>query len=92
MIRDFGNRQTEQLFNRKRVAKFHAFERQARRKLNMLNAAHSLTDLKIPPGNHLEQLEHDREGQYSIRINRQYRICFTWRDGDVFGVEITDYH
>lgn len=92
MIRDFGNRETERLFQRKRVPKFQAFERPARRKLAILAAAVFLTDLAVPPGNRLEALKDDRKGQHSIRINDQYRICFTWRDGDVFGVEITDYH
>ena len=58
----------------------------------MLDAAALLTDLSIPPGNRLEALRGDREGQHSIRINDQYRICFTWRDGDAYDAEITDYH
>jgi len=63
-----------------------------RRKLAMLDGATVLDDLKCPPGNHLEKLRGNRQGQYSIRINDQYRICFAWRGGDVFEVEITDYH
>jgi proteic killer suppression protein len=92
MIRSFGNREAERLFERKRVPKFQAVEQQARRKLAMLDAAALLTDLSIPPGNRLEALRGDREGQHSIRINDQYRICFTWRDGDAYDAEITDYH
>ncbi len=63
-----------------------------RRKLAMLDAAAKLDDLRVPPGNRLEKLAGDRKGQYSIRINDQYRVCFSWRDGDVHDVEITDYH
>jgi len=64
----------------------------ARKKLAMLHAARKLEDLRIPPGNRLEALHRDREGQHSIRINDQFRVCFTWRDSDAFDVEITDYH
>jgi toxin HigB-1 len=64
----------------------------ARRKLAMLDAAGNLEDLRIPPGNRLEKLKGDRHGQYSMRINDQYRICFLWRDHDAYDVEITDYH
>ncbi len=64
----------------------------ARRKLRMLNNAVSLTDLRVPPANHLEALKGSRKGQHSIRINRQWRICFTWRDGHAGDVEIVDYH
>jgi len=63
-----------------------------RRKLAMLNAAHRVDDLRVPPGNRLEKLPGDRKGQHSIRINDQYRICFVFRDGDAYQVEITDYH
>jgi proteic killer suppression protein len=58
----------------------------------MLNAAGALGDLALPPGNRLERLKGDREGQYSIRINDQFRVCFLWRDGNAYEVEITDYH
>jgi len=58
----------------------------------MLNAAGAMTDLAVPPGNRLERLKGDREGQYSIRINDQYRVCFEWRESNAYGVEITDYH
>jgi toxin HigB-1 len=64
----------------------------AKKKLAMLDAAAKVEDLRIPPGNRLETLHRDREGQYSIRINDQFRVCFVWREGDAFDVEITDYH
>ena len=64
----------------------------AKKKLAMLHSAGRLEDLRIPPGNRLEALRHDREGQHSIRINDQFRVCFAWRDGDAYEVEITDYH
>ncbi len=64
----------------------------AQRKLAVLDAAESLQDLRVPPGNRLEKLSGDRDGQQSIRINDQWRICFRWRDGDAHDVEITDYH
>jgi proteic killer suppression protein len=71
---------------------FRAFEHQARKKLLILNAADSLKALKSPPGNHLEALQHNRLGQYSIRINNQWRLCFEWIDGHAENVEIVDYH
>ncbi len=64
----------------------------ALRKLRMLNRAMNLQDLRVPPANRLEKLRGDRAGQYSIRINARWRICFEWREGDAYGVEITDYH
>jgi proteic killer suppression protein len=64
----------------------------AKKKLAMLHAAGKLEDLRVPPGNRLERLRHDRVGQHSIRINDQFRVCFLWREGDAFDVEITDYH
>lgn len=67
-------------------------QRVARRKLRMLNNAQSLMDLRVPPGNRLEALKGDRSGQYSIRINDQWRICFVWQEGDAHEVEIVDYH
>jgi proteic killer suppression protein len=73
------------------VRRFAALERQARRKLLLLDAAASLEDLRIPPGNRLEALAGDRKGQHSIRINDQWRICFRWNDG-AHDVEIVDYH
>jgi len=74
------------------VRRFRAIERVARRKLLYLHRARTLEDLKAPPGNRLELLRGDRKGQYSIRINDQWRTCFTWRDGDAYDVEIVDYH
>jgi proteic killer suppression protein len=67
-------------------------QRSAYRKLLLLDAAGSIADMRIPPGNRLEKLKGNREGQHSIRVNNQWRICFTWKDGDAFDVEITDYH
>jgi toxin HigB-1 len=64
----------------------------AKRKLASLNSAVTLDDLRVPPGNRLEELRHDRKGQHSIAINKQFRVCFSWRDGDAYDVEITDYH
>lgn len=92
MIRSFRNAETERLFNRERVKKFEAIAQKARQKLEGLEAAPSLSDLTALPGNRLESLHGDREGQHSVRVNDQYRICFTWRDGDAYDVEITDYH
>ena len=92
MIRSFRDRDTERVWNRERVPRFGAVERRARRKLVMLNNAMTLADLRSPPGNELEPLKGDRKGQHSIRVNKQYRVCFIWRDGDAHEVEITDYH
>lgn len=92
MIRSFAGRDTERLFEDERVLRFQAFERQARRKLLLIDAATSLSDLRVPPGNRLEALAGTRAGQYSIRINKQWRICFRWMDGDAHDVEIVDYH
>ena len=69
-----------------------SLQRRALRKLVIIDAADSLQDLRVPPGNRLEKLSGNRKGQHSIRINEQFRICFTWRDGDAYEVEITDYH
>jgi len=93
VIRSFRDRETERLFNRNRSRRFPpALQRIALRKLVVLDAAESLRDLKVPPGNHLEALKGARTGQHSVRINDQWRICFFWRDGDCFDVEIVDYH
>lgn len=91
MIRSFADKSTEQLFADKFVKAFASIERPARRKLQVLNAAGALDDLMVPPGNRLEALQGTRAGQYSIRINDQWRICFRW-DGDAHDVEIVDYH
>ena len=92
MIRSFRCRDTEVLFSDRQVPRFRAFERIARRKLLYLHRAKRLGDLRAPPGNRLEALKGNRKGQYSIRINDQFRICFTWKDGNAGDVEIVDYH
>ena len=92
MIKSFRCDETERLFHRQPSRKFRAIERQALRKLDMLDAANHLRILGVLSGSRLRRLRGDREGQYSIRINDQWRICFTWREGDAYNVEITDYH
>lgn len=92
MIKSFRCRDTEALFANKLVRRFSAIERVARRKLLMISAATRIDDLRVPPGNRLEPLKGDRAGQYSIRINDQWRICFSWVDGAAHDVEIVDYH
>jgi proteic killer suppression protein len=93
MIRSCRDRETERLFRRERGGRLGRFLRRAAlRKLLLLDAAESLDDLRVPPGNRLEKLSGDRKGQYSIRINDQWRICFVWADGDAHDVEIVDYH
>lgn len=92
MIRSFRCADTERLFRREPVRRFRAIERPALRKLDMLDAAPDLRTLASLPGNRLERLKGGREGQYSIRINDQWRICFAWREGNADEVEIVDYH
>ncbi|GBE41861.1 MAG TPA: type II toxin-antitoxin system RelE/ParE family toxin [Nitrospirae bacterium] len=93
MIKSFAGKETEKLFKRESSRKIPGSIQQiARRKLEMLDAAEVLKDLGIPPSNHLEKLTGKRKGQYSIRINIQWRICFEWRKGDAYNVEIVDYH
>lgn len=92
MIRTFKCKDTEKLFNDIEVKKFRNISRIARIKLEVLNAAVSLSDLRVPPGNKLEKLKGNRKGQHSIRINDQWRICFVWIDDSVNEVEIIDYH
>jgi proteic killer suppression protein len=93
MIRSFRNKDTEKVFNRERVRKLPPkLQRLAQRKLAILDAAESLQDLRFPPGNRLEKLSGDRKGEYSIRINDQWRICFRWRRMEAYDVEIADYH
>jgi len=93
MIRSFASKETQKLFNSQFSRTYpQDIQRIARRKLEILNAAELIQDLRIPPSNRLEKLRGDREGQYSIRINRQWRICFEWDSGDAFEVEIVDYH
>jgi proteic killer suppression protein len=93
MIRSFASRETEKLFRRQFSRKLpHDIQRPARVKLEILDAAEKLEDLRIPPSNHLEKLSGDRADQYSIRINDQWRVCFEWRSGDAYEVEVVDYH
>ena len=92
MIRSFKDSPTASLFADEDVPRFRAIERQARKKLLLLNAAGALNDLRSPPGNRLEALKRDRQGQHSIRINDQWRICFVWRGSGAENVEIVDYH
>ena len=92
MIRSFRSTETENLFHDRAVPRYRSSERPARRKLLLLHAALSLQDVRVPPGNRLEKLKGKRKGQHSIRINDQWRICFTWRGTDAFDVEIVDYH
>ncbi len=92
MITSFKCRDTEKLSKGTRVRRFINFERIALRKIRQLQAANTLSDLKVPPGNMLEALSHDRKGQHSIRINKQFRICFRWTKAGAEDVEIVDYH
>jgi proteic killer suppression protein len=93
VIRNFKDKETQKIFERKRSRQLPSdIQQVALRKLRMLNRAETLQDLRVPPANRLERLVGDREGQYSIRINEQWRICFTWQEGDAFNVEIVDYH
>ena len=92
MIRSFRSKETAAVFSREFSRKFHAIAQVAKRKLDHLHAATSLADLGAVPGNNLEMLKRDRAGQHSIRINGQWRICFLWKDGDAYAVEIVDYH
>ena len=92
MIRSFHDKATEALFNDRPTARFLAIERIARGKLMVLHAAVRLDDLRSPPGNRLELLRGNRAGQYSIRINDQWRLCFRWQNGDAYDAEIADHH
>lgn len=93
VIRSFGDRRTEDVWRGQRSKKLpQDIQPAARRKLRMLNNAANVTDLRVPPGNRLEALRGDRAGQFSIRINDQWRICFTWSNNDAYDVEIVDYH
>ena len=93
MIASFRDKETERLW---RTGKSHRIpadlQRRAFKKLAILNAAVALENLRVPPGNDLEALRGNRSGQYSIRINDQYRVCFVWREGNAFDVEVVDYH
>jgi proteic killer suppression protein len=92
VIRSFQDKGVEELFHDRPVRRFRAIERPARRKLLYLHRARVLEDLTAPPGNQREALKGDRRGQHSIRINDQWRVCFTWKGGDAHDVEIVDYH
>lgn len=93
MIRSFRDREAQKILNRVRTARLPAdLQRVALRKLRMLHRAQTLADLRVPPANRLERLRGDRAGQYSIRINDQWRVCFRWEAGEVYDVEIVDYH
>jgi proteic killer suppression protein len=92
MIKGFRCKETEKVFLRKSSKKFSIIRRIALRKLLVLDAAGALADLRVPPANRLEKLSRDRKGQYSIRVNDQWRICFRWRNGHAHDVEIVDYH
>jgi len=93
VIKNFKDKETEKIFNRQKSKKLPSdIQQVALRKLRMLNRVKILQELLIPPANRLERLKGDRIGQYSIRINSQWRICFEWQDGNAFNVEIVDYH
>ena len=93
MIKSFGGRSAEKVFLRERAKGLSShIQRLAYRKMLILDAAEMIEDLRNPPGNRMKKLSGRRRGQYSVRINDQWRICFRWRDGDAFDVEITDYH
>jgi proteic killer suppression protein len=93
VIRSFRDRETEKIFLRERSRKLPPdIQRIALRKLTMLDAAQALQDLRVPPGNRLERLSGNREGQHSIRINDQWRVCFRGEEGNAYDVEIADYH
>ncbi|MGL5872024.1 MAG: type II toxin-antitoxin system RelE/ParE family toxin [Xenococcaceae cyanobacterium] len=93
MIQNFKDKETQKIFERIRSRKLPSeIQQVALRKLRMLNRAETLQDLRIPPANRLERLSGDREGQYSIRVNERWRVCFEWQDGDALNVEIVDRH
>jgi len=93
MIKSFRCKETKKVFGRKFSKKLPTdIQEVARTKLVILDAATSINDLRVPPGNRLEELKDNRKGQYSIRINGQWRICFVWKNGNSFNVEIVDYH
>jgi len=93
MIKSFRCKETKRIFSRRFSKKLPvSIQESSRQKLIILDSATTLNDLRIPPGNRLEELRDDRKGQHSIRINHQWRICFEWKNGDSYNVEIVDYH
>lgn len=92
MIRQFKCRETQALFEGKHAPRFANIARVAIRKLQILHAVERLESLRIPPQNRLEALKGNRKGQWSIRVNDQWRVCFAWKDGAAWDVEIVDYH
>jgi toxin HigB-1 len=93
VIKSFNDKETEKIYSRERSAKLPGdIQQTALRKLRMINNAQNILDLRIPPSNRLEKLGGDRKGQYSIRINDKWRICFEWKENNAYNVEITDYH
>ena len=92
MIKSFKDRNTSRLFEDESVPRFVGIERVARRRMQYLHRARDLNDLRVPPGNRLEALKGSRKGQFSIRINDRWRICFCWNGGHAYDVEIVDYH
>ena len=93
MIKGFGSKDTERLWRRRETRRFpQALKENALIKLRLLHVSESLNQLRVPPSNRLEKLSGDRKGQHSIRINKQWRICFRWHGGNAFDVEIVDYH
>jgi proteic killer suppression protein len=93
VIQSFKDEETRKIYQRQRSRKLPVdIQQVALRKLRMINNAISINDLRVPPANHLEKLKGDRAGQWSIRINEQWRVCFQWKQSDAYEVEITDYH
>ena len=93
MIKSFRDKDAESVFKRKRVRRLsRPVQKVAQRKLDLIEAAEVIEDLRVPPGNRLEKLSRNRKGQYSIRVNDQWRICFLWQSGQAVDVEIVDYH
>lgn len=93
MIESFQDRNTERIFKRQRVKRFSlSLQKVAQRKLELIDGSDLIEDLRTPPGNHLEKLSGNRKGQYNIRVNDQWRICFRWKSGQATDVEMVDYH
>lgn len=92
MIGSFKDEETRRIYLREKTRRFHSLARVILRKLLQIEASIELDKLRVPPGNRLELLHGDREGQHSIRVNDQFRICFVWRDGYAYDIEVTDYH